>query len=73
MGGQGPDGMSQMFLRTAQTEGRIEALEKQMEWVMKYLKVPPEPAQTDEEWEKAAPEAEDEPIRPKPKGKSARG
>ena len=76
--------MTQMFLRTAQTEQRIETLEKQMEWVMKYLNVPPEPVltdkkrlQTDEEWEKAVTkEGEDEPlpIRPRPaKGKSTRG
>ena len=72
----------QMFLRTALTENRIEALEKKLEWVMKFLKVPPEPVltdekkltQTDEEWDRAAPEDEPLPIRPKPaKGKSARG
>lgn len=46
---------TQMFLRTAQTEQRIEALETQVAWLMKYLKVPPEPQSPDEEWEAAAP------------------
>lgn len=54
-----------MFLRTALTEQRIEMLENQVEWMMKYLKVPPKPTESDEEWEAAAPKPE--PIEPDPK------
>lgn len=45
-----------MFLRTAQTESRIEELEKKMEQVMERLGMmePPRVSISDEEWEAAA-------------------
>lgn len=48
--------MPQMFLRTALTEQRIETLEKQMERVLKHLKLP-----LDEAEEQEAPPFEPDP------------